>query len=793
MISPVAIAQDAPVAPTNTVPQTTSVQQAAAAHPAEDPTIIPDIIVNARRRNETSLQTPVVISAFSQEQLATLNVTNITDVAKLTPMLVISPATGPYGGNLTLRGVASPSSNASSEPAVTINIDGIPLSYGGVVRMANIDIGQVEVLKGPQALFFGKNSTGGIVSLRSAEPTKTFQSQISTGYEFNAHQIDIDGYVSGPVTNTLDMRLAGRFSRQRGYFHNVAPNAAFDYAPGTDENGVRLSANWEPSDRLTVKLRGTYDDVSENGSYSASQKIFCARGVSSGPGAVPGTDDCTPNGTIVFAPIPYQQIQAITGISDYDSAASYLKVKQHLISSDISYKLTDSITLSSITGWYGIRQRVLDAQTTGARFFIGGLSSVKKNSFSQEVRLSFQSPDSPVDLMLGGFYQSDNMLVRETGVINTTQITPLSPYWSFPLRSQALSAFGQTDWNITKKLSLSAGVRYSRDRKYQYIVPPAPYPNKFTTPEVQFSNWSPELTLSYKPDSETNFFGSYKQAYKSGAYQIGYTTYNASLTNPAVTDIPAFYRPETVKGFEIGMKTLLFDRQLRLNLAAYTYRYKDLQVSRFDPSTIALLILNASSARVKGLEGDFTFSPRALRGFSINGSAALNSAKYDSPFLAACYVGQTIRGGCNALQSSTATVPSLQQMEGRPLPRAPQFSGSLGLAYESTVASDYKARFNVNGVYTSGYFLSQELNPGGFTPRRLLVDASVSVGPKSGSFEFALIGRNLSNHYYTFSGFQSPGTGSGTGTNVGVLSDFEGPVSRGREIWLKLTIRPDAF
>jgi len=102
-------------------------------------------------------------------------------------------------------------------------------------------------------------------------------------------------------------------------------------------------------------------------------------------------------------------------------------------------------------------------------------------------------------------------------------------------------------------------------------------------------------------------------------------------------------------------------------------------------------------------------------------------------------------------------------------------------------------KFNLNGIYTSKYFLSQELSPVGIAPSRFLLDGSVSVGSESGSYEFSLIGRNLTNEYYAYSGFQTPGTGSGTGTAAGVLSDFEGPISRGREIWLRLTIRPDAF
>jgi len=750
-----------------------------------------EIIVTARRRNETALNTPVVLNAFSGEQLSRLAVNNIIDVAKLTPMLIIGPGSGPQGGTLTLRGVNSPTSNVAAEPAVTINIDGVPLSYGGVTRMANFDVGQVEVLKGPQALFFGKNSTGGIVAIHTAEPTSTFKSQFSAGYEFNARQIDLDGFVSGSLSDGLDMRVAGRISRQRGYFHNVAPGATFDYAPGTKEEGIRVSANWQPNDRLTLKFRATFTHSNENGSYSNAQKVACQTGVSAGPGALSGTDDCKANNTIVFAAIPLSAIQAATGNLDWDSASNYMKVKQHLFSADLSYKLNDDVTLNSVTGWYGIHLLTQDASTTGARFFIGTIGRTFKDAFSEEVRLSFKSPSSPIDLMMGGFYQTERLRLRDQGVINSAaatgglRITPQSGYWDWPLRSTSISAFGQLGWNINNRFNLSAGVRYSRDRKYQFIVPPPPLPNKFTTKSIEFSNWSPEATLSFKPNEDTNLFFSFKEGYKGGAYQIGYSVYNAPLANPSVTDIPAYYKPETVQGFEAGIKARLFDRQLRINVAAYSYLYSNLQLSRFDPVALVNLVSNTSTARVKGIEGDFTIRPNGISGLSLSGSAAYNSAKYASSYVAGCYVGQTIAAGCMA--------GNLQEFNGRDLARAPKFSGSVGFSYELPIGSDKHITFTTNGVYTSSYYLATELSPGGVAPARFLVDGAVSIGSQSGSYEFSLVGRNLTNRVWAYQAFQTPGTGSGTGTTNGVYADYEGPTARGREVWVKLTVRPGAF
>lgn len=750
-----------------------------------------DIIVTARRRNETTLDTPVVLTAFSGEQLSRLAVTNITDVAKMTPMLVIAPAQSVYGGNLTLRGVASPQANANSEPAVTINVDGVPLSYGGVVRLANIDIGQIEVLKGPQALFFGKNSTGGIVSIRSAEPTRTYQSQFSAGYEFNARQVDLDGYVSGPVADTLELRVAGRFSRQRGYFRNVAPIRNFDYGPGTREEGVRLSANWHPDDRLMVKLRLTYHNMREIGSYGTNQTI-CPTGVAQGPQNLPGTEDCTQNDTIVYAPMPSAQIRAVTGNQLWDTDRNYFKSQQTLFSADVAYQLSDTITLNSVTGIYGIHLTDKVTATTGARFLIGFLSIADKEVLTEELRLSYKSPDSPIDLMIGGFYLKDKFRLQEQGVSGIPTVTALSPFWDFPTRSNSISAFGQVGWDFAPRFNLSAGVRYSRDRKYLDVVVPAGLPDKFNQRAIEFSNWSPEATLSFKPNDDTNLFVSFREGYKSGAYQIGFGVYNGPLANPNVTSIAGFYKPETVKGFEGGLKVRLLDRQLRLNLAAYSYQYKDLQLSQFNPATVSSVIINASSARVKGLEGDFSFSPRGVPGLTITGAAAYNSAKYDSPFLGSCYVGQTIAEGCT-ISVIAGTNVAQQQFLGRPLPRAPKYSFAGGLSYETPVGESSKMTFTFNAIYTSKQFLSQELKPEGFAPQRVLLDGAVSFASQSGSYEVSLIGRNLTKRYFGYSGAQPPGGGSGTGTTVGVRSDYSMPTSRGREIWVKLTVRPSAF
>lgn len=759
-----------------------------------------DIIVTARKRNETSLQAPVVLTAISGETMQKLNILSLIDVAKLTPQLVLGTASGSYGGIIGLRGVSQPTSNPASEGAVTITMDGVPVSNGFIVRLSAFDVDQIEVLKGPQALFFGKNSSGGIISLRTAEPTSEYKSEISAGYEFNARQGDISGYISGPLGDAVTARVAGLFTRSRGYFKNLALNPAFKYAPGTDQEAIRLSFNIKPSDAVTWKVRGTYHHVHENGAYSINQKFACRTpGVPQvGGAATPIDTDCTADNFNAITALPSAIIRAVTGNPEWDQDESRFDAKQLLLSSDFEYNFTDAITLNAITGYYHVDQSSMDSSTQGNKFYLDDLGGMNKSTFSQEVRLTYRDPNVPVNLMLGGFFQDDKMTYHQQVVINvaagypvTPVIAKLSEPWTFPTHNKTYSAFGQVGWDITKTFSLSAGVRYSEDRKSLNITPPAGLPNKLARPKRTFANWSPEITLAYQPNEDFNLFGSYKQGFKAGAYNLAATTIDALTKNAAITTFDLSYEPETAKGFEVGLKARLADRQVRINLAAYSYLYSNLQLSRVDEATKALSVLNASSGRIKGLEGDFTFSPRSAPGLSITGAAAYNSAKYASSFLGPCYTGQSPAAGC--IVGAIGGTVNAQQFVGRTLPRAPEFSGSFGVSYETPISENWTAGFTTNAVYTSRQYVSQELSPIGFTPGRTLLDAALSLATASKSMEFQIIGRNLTNRHFGVTANGSFGTGSGTGTAGGIISDYEGPVSRGREIWLKVTLRPSAF
>lgn len=181
-----------------------------------------EIIVTARLRNETLLNVPVAISALSASDLARNNATDLTRIGELTPTVIISNYRTIGGGSLSIRGISSPPTQVGYEQPVSVALDGVQTSSGRVATLGFFDLQQVEVLKGPQALFFGKNSPAGVISVTSAGPTRDLEVGGRVAYEFVGDEVTTEGYVSGPLTDTLGARVAVKYRDMTGWLYNNA-------------------------------------------------------------------------------------------------------------------------------------------------------------------------------------------------------------------------------------------------------------------------------------------------------------------------------------------------------------------------------------------------------------------------------------------------------------------------------------------------------------------------------------------------------------------------------------------
>jgi outer membrane receptor protein involved in Fe transport len=257
------------------------------------------------------------------------------------------------------------------------------------------------------------------------------------------------------------------------------------------------------------------------------------------------------------------------------------------------------------------------------------------------------------------------------------------------------------------------------------------------------------------------------------------------------TAADATFAPEKVKGFEGGIKSTLFDRQLRANLDLFRYTYSNLQVDFFDGTIVQYLTLNAGKARTQGGELQLEYAPRDLRGLTIRTSGAFTDAKYTSFPYAPCLAGQRPSEGC----SSGATpngVRNFQNMTGQRTQQAPKWTGTFAVDYSMPVGDALKAGISTNVRYSSSYHTSPFANAGAsrfIQSGYATLDANIRLGSVDDRWELALIGKNLTNKFVVAAAFDLTYTGSGTGTAAGVHADGRSSVYDPRTVAIQGTVK----
>jgi outer membrane receptor protein involved in Fe transport len=768
---------------------------------------IGDIVVTARRREESLQSVPVAVTALTAEQLERYDMTSLEKIATQTPQFTIGRASNGSGAQLTLRGIGSSSTSIGIEQSVAVVVDGVYYGQGRVINEGFLDLEGVEVLKGPQSLFFGKNATAGVISLRTANPTSKPEFKAQVGYEFAGKELVGEFVGSGPLTDTLGLRVALRASNMfGGYFHNrgidknyptvdintgdVTNHLARAYDgdnPGSKEFLGRVTLAYDPGNRFkfTVKANASLSDADNN---SWNYVLFRCAGDSY---ALNANVPCQRKFNVYQNYFP----EDLAGTNPFskESGALYNKYRSWAVTGTAEYEF-DKVNLTWITNYNrNVNRWACDCTFVSAD--AAAAPSTEKSiyhAFSSELRAQ-TSFDGPVNLLVGGYYQKTKRNHFQTGSFGNVE-DPTAPdsfrYLGYYKRSETdgetLSAYGQVTWTILPKLEATGGVRYIHETKDSYLV--QPYVNgglQFLFPENKtiygdqtFNDWSPEFTLTWKPSENVTVYGAYKTAYKSGGFS------NSGFVSAGTIPSDVAFAPEKARGFEAGIKTMLADRQLRLNLGVYSYKYVNLQVDFFNSQTFAFITTNAGSARTKGVELEFEFAPYAVPGLNLHGTINYNRARY-LHYIAPCYGGQSIAQGCNTVFQGGPG----QDLSGAPTAVAPKWTGSLGVSYETAVGDGTALGFSLDSRYSDSYLASGFAHPLSKQSSYLTLDGTIRVKFADERYELALIGKNLTNRFIVGGAVDAPNTGAGTGTAAGVMADQVGFVSLPRTVQLQATVR----
>lgn len=762
---------------------------------------IQEVIVTARKRQESILNVPVVETAVSQEQLERLQTSNLQDLQKLVPGLNLGHAVLSIGTLVSIRGVGTASLDPGVDQSVSLNLDGMALGQGLAFSSAMFDVGLVEVLKGPQVLFYGKSSPGGVISIRTADPTSDYEVIARAGYEFEAREGRGELIVSGPLTDTLKGRFAAMYSAGDGFFKNVAvatPGTG-GVTPHSRETRprsyvIRGTLLWDPTDQFNARLKvnHTYDMAID---AEAGQLSSCPNGLNFAPGGIPflGGDDCKFDRNLR---VLYMDPAAFPGIDH--GGVPYVRNYQNFGTLELNYRFSPELTLTSTTGIYQLESR--NMVNTGRLLppVLAVSNRFKRRDVTQELRLD-SNFSGPVNFMAGAFYQDGRVGDRVTLRGNTTLRLParLSD-GETGIDIEAKSLFGQLRWQITPQLELAGGARWTDEERSENAtnyVTGAPIP--VAVPTIRSKNTAPEVSLTYRPTDNLTLFGAYKQGYKSGSFTI------ATVPTPGANNS---FGDEKVKGGEIGLKSRLLDRRLALNVAGYHYRYQGLQVGAVEQqqSGVPLIrTINAGDAKTYGIDFDAMYRPN-IEGLTLNGAVNWNKARYTLLNNIQCWSGQTIAEGCNRTLDPRTGRFTAQDASGQPLIRAPEWQATFGFDYERPVGEGMKIVFSNSNQYSSKYttFIAvNRPNNDNWQDANLKMDLSLALSDDEDEWEVALIGKNVTNEITSGScapSFYSSGlilntAGQVTGgaargsAGIGEVGCYS---ERGREVWLRFTYRP---
>jgi len=801
---------------------------------------IEEIIVTARAVEESVRNIPVAITAISEDRLRKFGLDSMTDLEALTPQLSVFRAGNGNAASVQIRGIGSPTTSIGIEQSVAVVVDGVYFPQGRAINEGLFDVGQVAILKGPQALYFGKNATAGVVSIMSNNPTDEFEASVRVNNEFETKDLTLEGVVSIPVNEKLGVRLALQRSKMDegwivnsappgGDFYNTTDAATFErkaffnptagkYWPQEETLFARLTVAGDLTERFSYNVKGSYAKF-EQGSPSGALELFDCRtlnGIAHSSQLVnpqpPGRQtplrqpvplpnaDCRPDGRRGYNNPPPEIAQTNRLLRQFGGKDGDL-YESYSVTGTFNFSL-DTIDLQAILNYHDQEAEwVGDQDATAVTAIFAGENNTFDN-MSAEFR-AVTRLDQPVNFVLGAYLQKTelnfNQVVNFAGARNTAA-DPNDEFTAYDKISETegetWSAYGEVIWDIADRWQLTAGGRYINENKDSFFL--QPYVNPFfrglftlydpanaatvARADQTFKEFIPEATLRWEPTDDLTLYAAYKEGFKSGGFSN-----SAILSNLSPGGREDFiFDPEQVQGVEVGAKATLLDGSMLLTFEAFYYEFDDLQVDFFNSAQFAYVTTNAGGSITRGAELQVDWAT-PVDGLMVSGSLGFLRS-YFTDFESFCYTGQTLEQGCILPPPPAVETDASQNLKNNTRPNAPKWSGFIAVDYERALTQNLVFGVTANMQFRTDLKLSAT-DPAAVQDGYETYDANIRLATADGKWQLAFIGKNLTDEYAFRSAGNVPGTGGNTGTPEGFRSDLQGVAIRPRQYELELTWR----
>jgi iron complex outermembrane receptor protein len=727
----------------------TSTASAAEAGPSageSDTTALQEVVVTAQKRQENLQKVPIAVSAISADTISTLHADTLQGLQGTVPSVQLSNYVNtPNVAAFFIRGMGTLEADPYAGQTVSIVVDGVPQYFTMGALLDTYDLDRVEVLRGPQGTLFGANTTGGVVNVMTRQPTGEFGGNLElTGGNYS--RFDALGALDFPIIKDL---LAGKIvfnhTQKDGYVTNVFNGKSMG---DRDHDDVRAYLKFTPYEKFDATVIGEYNR-GRDGSPIVISGAVPGEALYVAPGTV------VPNSRLPMYQQPCTSLAARCTAPDHfysanDSTADLSNIDVYSINLTMNLRGTLLGDITSISAYKHIRLLEQTDQDGTPIFLFDTNRKTNLWQFSQELRSSLQVTDA-LNVIYGAFYLTDafqhlQQLRLPYAVQGLRQDNPQHE------TNHSISGFAQAYFDVTERLRLQAGVRYTYEETEmhaaidRYSFPgDAEFTGGTFLPDASFAasgkdswrNFGWKFGPDYALDDNRQLYAYWARGFKSGGF-VG------RLGIPQ--DIGP-YRPEIVDTFEGGLKADWLDHRLRTNVAVFFNNYRDMQLATqyilndangdfIQGNTIQ----NVASAHTKGVEFDATVVP--VRGLTLNASVAYLDARYVKfPFL-------------NISSLGTETI----DLSGYRLQNSPPWSGSAGFVYEFA-AGPGKAKLGMQYNYTDKKFLTSQVD----APRSViapvsLVNANLDWTPNNGNWTIGLWGKNIFDHRYLANVYDFPGT-----------------------------------
>jgi len=737
---------------------------------AQSATALEEVVVTARKRSENLQDVPMSISAFSGEQLRDAQIDNLVEIGRMSPNVQVNETSGLQSGAIAvyMRGIGN---NPGYDQGIGIYVDDVYLNRTGGALMDVFNVERIEILKGPQGNLYGRNTIGGAIKYITREPDEETRGNVEVKVGDEAYR-RLKGSFSGALSDTLFASFAFSDAQRDGWQNNLVDGK--DYWD-LDTAAYRGTIVWRPSEDFKLKFAVDYME-DESAPYVPNRVALNDSVISRQISPIIYTANLVfGEGTgVVSAPSDLSLPSDVDGVSSGFSRLNEYGIEQTNYALTAEWAINDAFTLKSVTAYRDLEQNSpYDFDGSGQQWIDTMRSGIASEDWSQELQLNYTSDNVAAVLglyYLDGDFDQGRSETLQSAYLRVIQFNYKDTYQD-ARTEESKSIYGNIDWDVTDRLQLSLGARYTEDEKEEEskawvtegyyalaysgfvaggllpmaIAPGAeaqveaffpfvqggwatPYTRAFevTYPEDTYGKdkweeFTPSARIKYQINDDMMVYAGYSEGFKSG----GFNRNSASA---------AAYEPETVATYSVGLKATLFDETVRFNTEYFynEYEEKQMQSITLENNQLVAVTRNVGEVSSQGIEAELTWLT-PLAGLMINANIGYLDQEVDKY--------ETLDNAGNKIDVANTTA----------LGYAPEWSGQIRAIYQTDIGDAGTLTLGTDVSYQDEMYLNSPIdlnNPLKVAQRSdsyYLWNAMAAFETADGHWRFAAEGKNLND------------------------------------------------